>query len=68
MSSYKDCLQCGHCEWCIERSIDEWEYHNRQQAEMGEPGDDEPYCETCGNTGWVFCSDGLGIECGECNL
>jgi hypothetical protein len=36
-------------------------------ARSGEPDDDEPYCEACGNTGWVFCSDGFGIECGECN-
>ena len=29
------CLECGHCESCIDRSIAEWERHNRDQAEIG---------------------------------
>lgn len=30
----RDCLECGQCESCIDRSIIEWESHNR---EMDEP-------------------------------
>ena len=32
----RGCLECGHCENCIDRSIAEWERHNRDQAEMGQ--------------------------------
>lgn len=36
-----NCLDCGHCESCIDRSIAEWERHNREQAEMGAQRDEK---------------------------
>lgn len=32
----KSCLECGHCESCIDRTIAAWEEHNREQAEGGQ--------------------------------
>jgi hypothetical protein len=57
---YRDCLQCGHCDFCIDRSIDDFEFH-----EDSDEWEDD--CQSCGNTGWIGSGDGISIECGECN-
>jgi hypothetical protein len=35
VDAVQDCLDCGYCEWCIDRSIAAWEDHN-QQSEASE--------------------------------
>lgn len=66
------CEMCGReppwgcpCSWCQDRYGDE-----DGDFDDGYPddfNDEELYCAACGNTGWVWGSDGLGMECGECN-
>lgn len=51
-----DCLNCGVCEWCIERSItaaEEW------------PDFFADECPHCRGTGWQDCGL-IAIECPEC--
>lgn len=64
-----DCLGCGHCNACIERSIAANESTDWDEVDAAILGDDEteeweiecPYCDD-GLTGF----DGVLIECGEC--
>ncbi len=57
-----DCMNCGMCESCIDRSIAAAEENDLDDD--GNPVDD---CDTCGNTGWVVGPKGMRLMCGECN-
>lgn len=57
-----NCLDCGYCESCIDRSIAAAEEHDPD--DFGEEAEMEMECPHC-NEGWVS-ANGIQVECGEC--
>lgn len=68
MPDKRDCLDCGHCENCIDRAI----AYEEDAGRLDNPEDQmEMECPYCDGNGWVATrpTDGDGtvsVECGEC--
>lgn len=68
---HKSCSRCNAgmpsfrvnhlCEECY---AEEWD--SDYDSEADEDWTECP-CPACGNTGWQWGDDGIGVECGECN-
>ncbi len=70
-ATVSNCMNCGMCESCIDRSIAAAEEHEPDEDfgddDLDDDGNPHEDCETCGNTGWVVEPAGMQIMCGECN-